>query len=133
MVTDVLLDILVRTRAERVYACGPMPMLAVVSRVAAAARLPCEVAVEERMACGTGVCWSCVIPVHPPADGQVPGQAPGASGVRRYDPSVRTPTRMARTCVDGPVFDGDAVAWRELGFEAVRVHEGGQLAMELLP
>jgi len=128
LVTDVLLDVLARTRAERVYACGPMPMLAVVSRVAAATRVPCEVAVEERMACGTGLCWSCVIPVYPPAA----EQARGAAG-RRFDPSARTPTRMARTCVDGPVFDGDAVAWRELGYEAVRVHEGGQLAMELLP
>jgi dihydroorotate dehydrogenase electron transfer subunit len=93
LVTDPLGDLLPRTGAGRVYACGPMPMLAAVSRVAAAAGVPCQVAVEEQMACGTGICFSCVLPV-----------GPGA------------PTRMARSCLEGPVFDGAAIAWAELGF-----------------
>jgi dihydroorotate dehydrogenase electron transfer subunit len=93
LVTDPLGDLLARTRAGQVYACGPMPMLAAVSRVAAAAGVPCQVAVEEQMACGTGICFSCVLPV-----------GPGA------------PTRMARSCLEGPVFDGAAIAWAELGF-----------------
>jgi dihydroorotate dehydrogenase (NAD+) catalytic subunit len=62
-------------------------MLAAVSRVAAAAGVPCQVAVEEQMACGTGICFSCVVPV---------GTGDGPSG----------PTRMARSCLEGPVFDG---------------------------
>jgi dihydroorotate dehydrogenase electron transfer subunit len=93
LVTDPLGDLLPRTGAGQVYACGPMPMLAAVSRVAAAAGVPCQVAVEEQMACGTGICFSCVLPV-----------GPGA------------PTRMARSCLEGPVFDGAAIAWAELGF-----------------
>jgi dihydroorotate dehydrogenase electron transfer subunit len=93
LVTDPLGDLLARTGAGQVYACGPMPMLAAVSRVAAAAGVPCQVAVEEQMACGTGICFSCVLPV-----------GPGA------------PTRMARSCLEGPVFDGAAIAWAELGF-----------------
>jgi dihydroorotate dehydrogenase electron transfer subunit len=93
LVTDPLPDLLARTGAGRVYACGPMPMLAAVSRVAAAAGVPCQVAVEEQMACGTGICFSCVLPVR---------GAPGG-------------TRMARSCLEGPVFDGTAVAWAELG------------------
>ena len=72
-----------------VYACGPMPMLAAVARAAGAAGVPCQVAVEERMACGTGICFSCVVPT-----------IGGA---------------MARSCTDGPVFDGAAIAWAELG------------------
>jgi dihydroorotate dehydrogenase electron transfer subunit len=95
LVTDPLPDLLARTGAARVYACGPMPMLAAVSRVAAAAGVPCQVAVEEQMACGTGICFSCVLPV---------GAGAGE------------PTRMARSCLEGPVFDGAAVAWAELGF-----------------
>jgi dihydroorotate dehydrogenase electron transfer subunit len=95
-VTDPLPELLDRTGAERVYACGPMPMLAAVSMVAAAAGVACQVAVEEHMACGTGICFSCVLPV---AEGE-----PGA------------PTRMARSCLDGPVFDGTAVAWAEAGW-----------------
>jgi len=97
LVTDPLPDLLARTGAGRVYACGPMPMLAAVSRVAAAAGTPCQVAVEEQMACGTGICFSCVLPV-------------GASG------EAGSGTRMARSCLEGPVFDGTAVAWAELGY-----------------
>jgi dihydroorotate dehydrogenase electron transfer subunit len=96
LVTDPLGDLLARTGAGQVYACGPMPMLAAVSRVAAAAGVPCQVAVEEQMACGTGICFSCVVPV---------GTGDGASG----------PTRMARSCLEGPVFEGTAIAWAELG------------------
>jgi len=95
LVTDPLPELLARTGAGHVYACGPMPMLAAVSRVAAAAGVPCQVAVEEQMACGTGICFSCVLPV-------------GGSG-------ADGPTRMARSCLEGPVFDGTAVAWAELG------------------
>jgi dihydroorotate dehydrogenase electron transfer subunit len=100
LVTDPLGDLLARTGAGRVYACGPMPMLAAVSRVAAAAGVPCQVAVEEQMACGTGICFSCVLPV---------ATEDGAAG----------PTRMARSCLEGPVFDGAAVAWAELGHPAL--------------
>jgi dihydroorotate dehydrogenase electron transfer subunit len=92
LVTDPLRDLLARTGATRVYACGPMAMLAAVSRLSAAAGVPCQVAVEEQMACGTGICFSCVLPV--------------AGGVE---------TRMARSCLEGPVFDGAAIAWAELG------------------
>jgi dihydroorotate dehydrogenase electron transfer subunit len=98
LVTDPLPDLLARTGAGRVYACGPMPMLAAVSRVAAAAGVPCQVAVEEQMACGTGICFSCVLPVGG-------GASPGPGG-----------TRMARSCLEGPVFDGTAIAWAELGY-----------------
>jgi dihydroorotate dehydrogenase electron transfer subunit len=96
LVTDPLGDLLARTGAGQVYACGPMPMLAAVSRVAAAAGVPCQVAVEEQMACGTGICFSCVVPV---------GAGDGSPG----------PTRMARSCLEGPVFEGTAIAWAELG------------------
>ena len=92
LVTDPLPELLAGTRAERVYACGPMPMLAAVSRVGAAAGVACQVAVEEQMACGTGICFSCVLPLGP-----------------------EEPTRMARSCLEGPVFDGTAIAWAELG------------------
>src|SRR4029450_12207146 len=62
LVHDPLPEMLAGTGAERLYACGPMPMLAAVSRVAATAGVPCQVAVEEQMACGTGICFSCVVP-----------------------------------------------------------------------
>jgi dihydroorotate dehydrogenase electron transfer subunit len=94
LVTDPLPALMARAHTEMVYACGPMPMLAAVSRVAAAAGVPCQVAVEELMACGTGICFSCVIPM--------------------VDPSSPGSTRMARSCTDGPVLDGAAIAWEEV-------------------
>lgn len=92
-VSDVLPDVLARTGARVVYACGPMPMLRAVGALAAAAGLPCQVAVEESMACGIGVCMTCVLPVV------------GDDGV----------TRMTRSCVDGPVFRAEQVRWADVG------------------
>jgi dihydroorotate dehydrogenase electron transfer subunit len=96
-VSDVLPDVIDRVQADAVYACGPMPMLEAVQRVAGAAYggagIPTQLAVEESMACGVGVCMTCVLPVIG-ADGQ---------------------TRMLRSCVDGPVFAGDRIRWDSLG------------------
>jgi dihydroorotate dehydrogenase electron transfer subunit len=91
-VTDVLGDALDRAGADVVYACGPMPMLAEVARVSTKNRVFSECAVEESMACGIGVCMTCVLPVI------------GSDGV----------TRMVRSCVDGPIFRGDRVRWDDI-------------------
>ncbi|MFY9587746.1 MAG: dihydroorotate dehydrogenase electron transfer subunit [Actinomycetota bacterium] len=88
LVTDVLAETRERSGAQRIVACGPMPMLEAVSHRAKELNVPCEIAVEEFMACGIGVCWTCVIPVN------------GSSE-----------TRFLRSCTDGPVFDGAQVAW----------------------
>ncbi|MBX6371846.1 MAG: dihydroorotate dehydrogenase electron transfer subunit [Acidothermus sp.] len=93
MVSDVLPEVLAATRADVVYACGPMPMLRAVSRIAASAGVACQVAVEEMMACGIGVCMTCVLPVI------------GDDGV----------TRMVRACVEGPVFYGERVRFDDIG------------------
>ena len=92
-VTDVLPAVLSRTDADVVYACGPMPMLESVAKVAAEHGAYSQCAVEESMACGIGVCMTCVLPVV------------GDDGV----------TRMLRSCVDGPVFRGDRVRWDAVG------------------
>lgn len=92
-VTDVLPDLMDRVDAAVVYACGPMPMLSAVADIAAERRAHSQCAVEEAMACGIGVCMTCVLPVV------------GEDGV----------TRMLRSCVEGPVFRGDRVRWRDVG------------------
>ncbi len=92
-VSDVLPQVLDRTAADVVYACGPMAMLRAVSDLAAARGIPSQVAVEESMACGVGVCMTCVLPVI------------GDDGV----------SRMVRSCVEGPVFYGDRVRWDDVG------------------
>jgi dihydroorotate dehydrogenase electron transfer subunit len=77
-----------------VYACGPEPMLEAVARVAARFRRPSQVSVERVMGCGMGGCYSCVIPVRD-----------GAGSERTR------PTHYVRSCIAGPVFRGDEIAW----------------------
>ncbi len=88
-VNDVLPQVIRLSQAGVVYGCGPMGMLRSITEVAAAQGVVAQVAVEESMACGIGVCMTCVMPVTGP-DGK---------------------TRMARSCVEGPVFRGDRVRW----------------------
>ena len=88
-VSDVLPSVIERVGAGVVYACGPMPMLRSVSELSERAGAVAQVAVEEAMACGVGVCMTCVLPV-----------------VGRDER-----TRMVRSCVEGPVFRGDRVRW----------------------
>ena len=68
-----------------VLACGPKPMLKNVAAVAAEFGVPCQVSMEERMACGVGACLGCAIQM---ADGT-----------------------MQHVCKDGPVFDAGEVDW----------------------
>ena len=88
-VSDVLPEVIRRSHAVVVYGCGPMGMLRSVTEIATAHGAIAHVAVEESMACGIGVCMTCVMPVA------------GDDGV----------TRMARSCVEGPVFRGDRIRW----------------------
>lgn len=88
-VSDVLPEVIRRSGAAVVYGCGPMGMLKSITDVAAAEGAVAQVAVEESMACGVGVCMTCVMPVT------------GNDGA----------TRMVRSCVEGPVFRGDRVRW----------------------
>ena len=66
----------------QIVSCGPEPMLRATAALAREYALPASLAVEEFMACGTGGCAGCIVPLHT------------ASG-----------TVMKRVCVDGPVFD----------------------------
>lgn len=70
----------------QIVSCGPHPMLEATAALAREFELPCQVAVEEFMACGVGGCAGCIVPLHKP-EGIV----------------------MKRVCVDGPVFDAAEV------------------------
>jgi len=69
-----------------VYSCGPHPMLEAVAKLAKEYNLPCQVSLEENMACAVGGCAGCVVEVQTDS-----GPA------------------MKRVCVDGPVFDASTV------------------------
>jgi dihydroorotate dehydrogenase electron transfer subunit len=93
LVTDMLDQVIHDGRTDVIYACGPMPMLRQVTVLARRYDIPVQVAVEEAMACGTGVCMTCVLPVT------------GSDGI----------TRMTRTCIAGPVFRGEQIRWDDIG------------------
>jgi len=92
-VTDAMEDVVTRSNTDVIYACGPNAMLAAVSAVAVRLGVPVRVSLEERMACGLGVCFTCVIPVRD-REGEV---------------------QMRRSCIDGPVMDGSRVDWAGMG------------------
>jgi dihydroorotate dehydrogenase electron transfer subunit len=69
-----------------IFSCGPTPMLKATAELARRHQLPCQVSLEEFMACAVGGCAGCTVEVRTP-------QGPA----------------MKRVCVDGPVFDAYTV------------------------
>jgi dihydroorotate dehydrogenase electron transfer subunit len=69
-----------------IFACGPTPMLMAAAKVARRHGVPCQVSLEEFMACAVGGCAGCAVPV-----------------------ITESGLAMKRVCVDGPVFDANAV------------------------
>jgi dihydroorotate dehydrogenase electron transfer subunit len=74
-------------RPQQLVGCGPEPMLHALAKVARAWDVPCHVSLDTPMACGVGICFSCVTRVKTPDGG--------------WD--------YKRVCVDGPIFD--AAQW----------------------
>jgi dihydroorotate dehydrogenase electron transfer subunit len=91
LVTDLLHSALAETDGQNrlVACCGPEPMMEAVAKICAAAGSPCLVSLETPMACGIGICFSCVAKVRL-ADGG-------------WD--------YKRTCVEGPIFDAETIEW----------------------
>ena len=72
-------------RPDVIFCCGPEPMMGAVSEIAQAAGIPCWLSLESPMACGFGICFSCV------------------TKVRMDDGSWD----YRRTCIEGPVFPAE--------------------------
>ena len=78
-------SVLAREQFDQVYTCGPKPMMVAVARWAKASGVPCEVSLENKMACGVGACLCCV---EDTKDGHV------------------------CVCNEGPVFSIDKLSWQ---------------------
>jgi dihydroorotate dehydrogenase electron transfer subunit len=90
LVTEVLEQVLVEpSGSRRIACCGPERMMEAVAGVARVKNVPCEVSLETPMACGIGICFSCVVKTEQP------------TGDWDYK----------RTCVEGPVFDASKIVW----------------------
>ncbi len=94
LVTDVVRQTLAESGSAqsggtRILCCGPEPMMEAVSHLAAEHGIPCQVSLETPMACGIGICFTCVAKVR------------DEQGEWDYK----------RTCVEGPVFDAAKIEW----------------------
>ncbi|MCC7475207.1 MAG: dihydroorotate dehydrogenase electron transfer subunit [Pirellulales bacterium] len=91
LVTDTLQQVLGESGVinRLVVSCGPEPMLKAVSGLCEHMGVPCLVSLETPMACGVGICFSCVARVRQPNGG--------------WD--------YKRTCVEGPVFRSQEIEW----------------------
>ena len=88
-VSDVLPTLIKEHEIDVIYSCGPMAMLAAITKISKSHEVLHQCSVEESMACGIGVCMTCVLPVE------------GEDGI----------VRMTRSCIDGPVMDAKRVIW----------------------
>ena len=71
-----------------IFACGPTPMLKAVRHLAMDYALPCQISLEEYMACAVGGCAGCVVRIE-----------------------TENGPAMKRICVDGPVFEAESVVF----------------------
>jgi dihydroorotate dehydrogenase electron transfer subunit len=92
-VTSQLETIIAERAIEIIYSCGPMAMLKAITEIADQHGVIHQASVEESMACGIGICMTCVLPV------------------KGEDGSIS----MKRSCIDGPVMDGSSVCWDLVG------------------
>lgn len=90
-VTDVVRKLLEQpsTESRQLVSCGPERMMEAVAKIAHEFDVPCQVSLETPMACGIGICFTCV------------------AQVRQSDGSWD----YKRTCVEGPVFDAEQIVW----------------------
>jgi dihydroorotate dehydrogenase electron transfer subunit len=92
-VTEPIKVLIEQKSVDVIYSCGPMGMLRAISELTADTDVVHQCAVEEAMACGVGICMTCVLPVK------------DSSGA----------VSMLRSCIDGPVMDGSQVQWHLVG------------------
>lgn len=92
-VTAPISSLIASGAVDVIYSCGPMSMLRAISDLTSGTDVVHQCAVEESMACGIGICMTCVLPVK------------DESG------SIS----MLRSCIDGPVMDASTVAWELVG------------------
>jgi dihydroorotate dehydrogenase electron transfer subunit len=71
-----------------IFCCGPLNMSEIISKTASTFNLPCQVSLEEKMACGVGACLGCV--------------------------TCAKGDKYKRVCVDGPVFESMEIDWKKL-------------------
>jgi len=88
-VTEEVKDKLNQHDFDKVFVCGPVPMMKAVHELCKYANITTIVSLEEYMACGVGVCYGCAVKVKNESGGEM----------------------YVRVCKEGPVFDANMVVW----------------------
>jgi dihydroorotate dehydrogenase electron transfer subunit len=92
-ITAPIAQLVSELQIDVIYSCGPMAMLKAISEILDGGDVVHQCAVEEAMACGIGICMTCVLPVKDET-GKISN---------------------LRSCIDGPVMDGAAIEWDLVG------------------
>lgn len=92
-ITTPIAQLITELQVDVIYSCGPMAMLKAISDICAGGDVVHQCAVEEAMACGIGICMTCVLPVKDET-GKI---------------------NNLRSCIDGPVMDGATIEWDLVG------------------
>jgi dihydroorotate dehydrogenase electron transfer subunit len=92
-ITAPIAQLVSELQIDVIYSCGPMAMLKAISQILDGGDVVHQCAVEEAMACGIGICMTCVLPVKDETD----------------------KISNLRSCIDGPVMDGAAIEWDLVG------------------
>lgn len=87
-ISDLFAAEIERSRPDHIFACGPEPMMAKVSRIASSQNIAAQFSLESIMGCGFGACWGCVRKIN----------KKGKSG-------------WVKICQEGPVFSCPEIAW----------------------
>ena len=92
-ITAPIAQLVSELQVDVIYSCGPMAMLKAISEILSGGEVVHQCAVEEAMACGIGICMTCVLPVK--------------DETGKFN--------NLRSCIDGPVMDGAAIEWDLVG------------------
>ena len=92
-ITSPIAQLVSELQIDVIYSCGPMAMLKAISDILSGGDVVHQCAVEEAMACGIGICMTCVLPVKDET-GKISN---------------------LRSCIDGPVMDGARIEWDLVG------------------
>ena len=90
-VTDEVISSMEKEKYDRVFACGPLPMMKAINDICQPLKIPLIVSLEEYMGCGVGVCFGCATKIK------------SNTGKEAY----------VRVCKDGPVFNAKTISWEE--------------------
>ena len=101
LVTDVLKEKLKENKPDIIYACGPLAMLRAVSDLALAYNIPCQISLEQRMACGIGACLGCATKVK------------SAKILKDCSCGDEADFEYVHVCKEGPVFWANEVMFDE--------------------